>query len=111
MNVRVILLTINHKINVAVIFVAVTGAVAYSDRMITPSQIKAARAFLNWKQTDLATAADVSEMSVKNIERGQTDPRVSTIQAIRTALEKAGIEFISNERGEGVVRLRKADQV
>lgn len=79
----------------------------YIKDMITPSQIRAARALIGWKQTELATAAGLSEMSVKNIERGSTDPRVSTLEAIRTALEQAGVEFINDERGEGVVRLRR----
>ncbi len=51
--------------------------------MITNAQIRAARALLGWKQTELATAARLSEMSVKNIERGDTDPRVSTLHAIK----------------------------
>jgi len=67
--------------------------------MITPAQIRAARALIGWKQTELAEAANVSEMSIKNIERGSTDPRVSTLEAIRTALEAAGVEFIN---GTGV---------
>ncbi len=42
-------------------------------------------------------------MSVKNIERGDTDPRISTLQAIKSALEAAGIIFIeSNGNGPGV---------
>ncbi|MGK9198984.1 helix-turn-helix domain-containing protein [Sinorhizobium meliloti] len=74
--------------------------------MITPAQIKAARAMLDWKQTDLAAAAGLSEMSVKNVEKGQKDSRMSTIQAIRSALESAGIIFIDqNGNGPGV-RLR-----
>lgn len=62
--------------------------------MITPAQIRAARALLGWKQTDLATASGVSEMSVKNIERSATDPRASTLQALQTALEQAGVVFL-----------------
>lgn len=74
--------------------------------MITPAQIKAARAMLDWKQTDLAKAAGLSEMSVKNVEKGQKDSRMSTIQSIRAALETAGIIFIDqNGNGPGV-RLR-----
>jgi transcriptional regulator with XRE-family HTH domain len=61
--------------------------------MITNAQIRAARALIGWKQTDLAGAAGISEMSVKNIERGNTDPRVSTLEAIRVALESAGVAF------------------
>lgn len=73
--------------------------------MISAAQIRAARAFLNWKQTDLAAASGVSEMSIKNIERGLTDSRVSTLTAIRNALQSAGVEFIDDSRGEGVVKL------
>lgn len=78
--------------------------------MIEPSQIRAARALLGWKQTDLASASGVSEMSVKNIERGTTDPRASTLKAIQDALEVAGVVFLeagqSRDGGAGV-RLRK----
>lgn len=62
--------------------------------MITAAQIRAARALLTWKQVDLAKASGVSEMSIKNIERGDTDPRVSTLTAIRAALEAAGVQFL-----------------
>lgn len=62
--------------------------------MISPAQIRAARALIGWKQTDLASASGVSEMSVKNIERGVTDPRASTLQALQSALEDAGVVFL-----------------
>jgi DNA-binding XRE family transcriptional regulator len=105
--VRYIYLTVNHKIAVRVIFVAVTNIMLYPASMITHAQIRAARALIGWKQVDLAKAAGVSEMSVKNMERGTNDPRVSTLTAIRAALESAGIIFI-DENGEGPgVRLRK----
>lgn len=74
--------------------------------MITAAQIRAARALLTWKQVDLAKASGISEMSIKNIERGDTDPRVSTIAAIRTALEQAGVQFLDQgdtATGPGVV--------
>lgn len=77
--------------------------------MISPAQIRAARALIGWKQTDLALASGVSEMSVKNIERGVTDPRVSTLQALQSALEERGVVFLDpgvmREGGAGV-RLR-----
>ncbi len=77
--------------------------------MITPAQIRAARALIGWKQTDLAAASGVSEMSVKNIERGVTDPRASTLQAMQDALETAGVVFLDggvNRDGGPGVRLR-----
>lgn len=79
--------------------------------MITAAQIRAARALLNWKQTDLASASGVSEMSVKNLERGQTDPRISTLSAIESAFTSAGIEFINTFNREGVVGLRRSKEV
>lgn len=69
--------------------------------MITPAQIRGARAMLNMKQTELASAAGVSEMSIKNIERGATDPRASTLLAIQNALEGAGIVFLPADTGRG----------
>ncbi len=61
--------------------------------MITLEQIKAARALLNWNQQDLARAAAMSKPALANFERGSTTPRPETLQAIKDALEKAGIEF------------------
>ncbi|MCO5156687.1 MAG: helix-turn-helix domain-containing protein [Aquamicrobium sp.] len=68
-------------------------------------QSKMARAALGWGVRDLAQAAAVSADTVSRLERGEElMPR--TVQAIRTALEAAGVEFINDERGDGVVRLR-----
>ncbi len=67
--------------------------------MITPQQIKAARALLDWKQSDLATASGLSLPSVNNIERAIGSPRTDTMEALCGALENAGIEFMS---GHGV---------
>jgi len=62
--------------------------------MITAAQIRAARALIGWKQTDLAVASGLSEMSIKNIERDATDPRASTLLKIQEALEAAGVVFL-----------------
>ena len=67
--------------------------------MITPQQIKAARALLDWKQSDLATASGLSLPSVNNIERATGSPRTDTMEALQGAMEDAGIEFMS---GQGV---------
>lgn len=104
------LLTVNHNTTVRVIFLARGVLFAYFKDMITAAQIRAARALLNWKQTDLASASGVSEMSVKNLERGQTDPRVSTLRAIEEAFERAGIEFIDEPTREGLTCKRKLEQ-
>ncbi|KQZ18666.1 hypothetical protein ASD50_21990 [Mesorhizobium sp. Root552] len=76
--------------------------------MITSAQIGAACALLGWKQIDVAAVAGISEMSVKNIGRGVTNPRVNRPTAIRTAHEAAGVIFIDQNGGGPGVRLRKA---
>lgn len=75
--------------------------------MIIPAQLRAARALVGWTQADLAAAAFVSEVSVKNIEKGSTDPRVGTLRALTTALEQAGVQFIPENGGGAGVRLFK----
>jgi len=77
--------------------------------MITPEQIRAGRALLGWKQSDLAKASGVSEISVKNIERGATDPRASTLAALERAFTGAGLLFLDpgvNRDGGAGVRFR-----
>lgn len=75
--------------------------------MITPQQIRGARAMLGLTQAALAEAAGLSKTALNNIERGSADPKVSTLAAIQRALEAAGVIFVP-ENGEGPgVRLRK----
>lgn len=76
--------------------------------MLTPQQIRGARAMLGMTQADLAARAGLSATALNNIERGASDPRASNLAAIQRALESAGVLFI-DENGEGPgVRLRKA---
>ena len=71
--------------------------------MITPRQIRAARALLNWSQQELADKAIVSLIALARLERGAVDPRMSTLTAVEKALIRAGVEFISAaDKGEGV---------
>jgi len=63
---------------------------------ITPEQIRAARALLNWKQSDLAAKTGLSLPSINNIERSIGSPRLSTLQTIKEVFQSAGIEFIGN---------------
>jgi len=72
--------------------------------MITPRQIRAARALLGWSQQQLADKAIVSLNAVTRLERGEVDPRMSTVEAVQKAIQKAGVEFLSadDRKGEGV---------
>jgi predicted transcriptional regulator len=74
---------------------------------IKPAQLRAARALIGWSRDSLAKAAGTTERTIARIEDADTAPRASTMAAIRTALEAAGVLFIA-ENGEGPgVRLRK----
>jgi transcriptional regulator with XRE-family HTH domain len=64
-----------------------------------------ARAALKWSTQDLAKKAGVGANTVNRFEDGQ-DSRVSSVQKMQDALIAAGIEFIEDERGDGVVKLR-----
>lgn len=73
---------------------------------MTSGQMRAARALIGMTQAELATAARVSLPTVKRIETG-ADAKVSTVDALRSALEAAGVEFIPENGGGAGVRLRK----
>ena len=70
---------------------------------ITSELIRAARALLRWEQRDLAQASGVSLPTIKRLEvtPGVLAAHSSTVTALRTALEAAGIEF-TNGDGSGV---------
>lgn len=64
--------------------------------MITPEQIRGARAMLGMTQAALAKLAGISTTGLNNIERGTADPKISTLRAIKEALEQSGIIFIAD---------------
>jgi predicted transcriptional regulator len=79
--------------------------------MITARQIRAGRALLGWSQQELADRAILSRNAVAKMERGEVDPRTSTIEAVRRVLEQNGVMFVaaSGRLGEGVRALAPID--
>jgi len=75
---------------------------------IGPAQLRAARALVDWSRDQLAKAACTTVRTLARFEAGQTDPRPSTLAAVRTALETAGVVFTNGD--EPGVKLRKPDQ-
>jgi predicted transcriptional regulator len=75
-------------------------------------QLKAARTLIGWSQEELAAAAHVSLPTIKRLEaaEGWLGGRQTTTQKIRTALEKAGVDFIAENGGGPGVRLRKRER-
>lgn len=75
--------------------------------MITPAQCRAARGLINWSQQQLADAARVGVVTVRQFETGASQPRNATLDVLQRALEAAGVIFVA-ENGEGPgVRLKK----
>ena len=57
----------------------------------------AARNLLRMTQQELADAASVAKQTVMRIENNQTVPHQGTIEALRAALERRGIEFMNGD--------------
>ena len=72
---------------------------------MSPSQCLRARTLLNWTPADLARAAGVSIITVRNFEAGKVATGRRAPLLMERALAGAGIEFSVGERGDGSVRL------
>ncbi|GLS34527.1 hypothetical protein GCM10010869_01150 [Mesorhizobium tianshanense] len=66
-----------------------------------------ARAALQIGVRELADAAKVSTNTITRFEKGE-ELKERTVDALRTALEAAGVEFIPENGGGAGVRLRKS---
>lgn len=78
---------------------------------VTVSQLRMARAALNWTLSDLSEASSVSSRTIRRIEseNGLERATPANIKLIRETLEAAGIEFVGTaEEGPGVRLWSKA---
>jgi ribosome-binding protein aMBF1 (putative translation factor) len=76
--------------------------------MITGTQIRMARAAIGWSAERLAEECGLSPGSIRSAERFDEMPekmQAGNLLAIKTALEKSGVEF--NADGRGVRFIRK----
>lgn len=75
--------------------------------MITSSQIRAGRALLRWSSNDLSEQSGIGTATIKRLEvmDGVPAGQVRTLQAIKAALEAAGVEFIGTPDDRPGVRL------
>ena len=78
--------------------------------ILTGEQFRAARAMVRLEQSELAARAGVSVETVKRLERtvGPVSAITTTLEAVKVALEAAGVEFTNGEQPG--VRLRKKFQ-
>ena len=76
--------------------------------MITSSQLRAARALLKITAIDLASISGIGISTIKRFELSEGVPsgNIKTIDSIKKALEKAGIEFIGTPDDRPGVRLK-----
>ena len=85
--------------------------------MITPAQLRAARALLGWDQKTLASRSDLSLPTIQRMESSDELIRgnVDSLSKIMNTLAVAGIELIaesapSSGQGRGVRLIEKAEQ-
>lgn len=66
---------------------------------MTSEMLRAARMLVRWEQKDLSEASGVALSTIKRLETkpGVLGAHGPTIQAMRLALEKAGVSFIEGE--------------
>ncbi|MGH6845881.1 MAG: helix-turn-helix domain-containing protein [Methylocella sp.] len=80
---------------------------------VTPSQIRAGRALLDWSQEQLAEKAKVGLSSVRDYEKERRGGEAGGAKAIRLALEDQGVVFLPSEGdlGPGVRLTAKTPNV
>ncbi len=80
----------------------------YDIKMITSSQIRAARALINWSARELAEYSKVGVATIRRMELADSIPssNAQTLDLVRKALESKGIEFIGSPDDRPGVRLR-----
>ena len=66
--------------------------------MLTSAQCRAARGLIDWSQQQLADAAGVGVVTVRQFEAGKGEPRRATLAVIEQALETAGVEFTNGDQ-------------
>nr|WP_246710398.1 MULTISPECIES: transcriptional regulator [unclassified Martelella] len=78
-------------------------------KKITSAQIRAGRALIRWTASDLARAAKIGIATVRRAEADEGEIRMTeaNLSAVVSALESAGVLFISENGGGPGVRLRR----
>jgi DNA-binding transcriptional regulator YiaG len=74
---------------------------------ITFQQCRSGRAMLEISQQELAAAANVGLETVRTFESGIAKPTANSLRSIRLALERAGIDLLSDAGAGPGVRLSR----
>jgi predicted transcriptional regulator len=70
---------------------------------MTPAQLRAARALLDWSRIDLSRASGVSVETLKNLEAGKCKPQDTTVEKLLSAFSGWGVGFIGCRPAQGVM--------
>ena len=74
--------------------------------MIHPEHMRMARAGLGWTLNDLAEKAGVNPNTISRFEMGR-DVMAGTLRKAERALQEAGVVFIDDASGRGVLLTSK----
>ena len=77
---------------------------------MSPEQVRAARNWLAWTQAELAEKAKVGLSTLKDYEGGKRVPIANNLEAIKRALEEAGMT-ISNASVSGPIKVESDDDL
>jgi transcriptional regulator with XRE-family HTH domain len=77
--------------------------VAKKSDLITPAQCRAARALLDMTQPDLAERSGLGLSTVVDFEKSRRQVSDRAIDDLRTALERAGVQFVRQDKAMGVM--------
>jgi DNA-binding XRE family transcriptional regulator len=72
------------------------------DEMMSPAQCRAARAMLQWSQSELARRAKVARKTIADFEQQTRALRRRTRNAITGTIEAAGVHFVWDDDGQVV---------
>lgn len=75
--------------------------------MLSPEQLRMARAALKLGVREVAELAEVTPFTISRFETGKGGLQSGTMTKIQKALESAGVEFIPENGGGAGVRLRR----
>ena len=77
--------------------------------MVTSDQIRAARSLLRWTGKELAEKSGIGFSTLMRLETevGVPNAQAKTLEALRRALEEAGVEFTGTPDSQAGVRWKK----
>ncbi len=74
-----------------------------TDIILSAPQVRAARSLLGWSRRELAIVSGVSSGTIKAIDSGATDPRLSTLCRLARTFKAHNVEFLFEGPWTGVV--------